>query len=249
MATVSYQEGDLSQAKSEFEQLAAASAAAGDRFGSSLSQVELANVPFAQGNIAEAKKMYQESLATTQEVGDQESSVVILENIAGILLVQGDLAGAHKSAEEAMEVAQKLGEKNAVVEAQGTLATVLLEEGRAADAETLARRSADTLGAERAAMKQAFSRSLLAVALLAQSSSRHREESASGRPRIHPHSSRKSASGERTPRRSGQKSEGCARGSRPVGFRVADAGGTAHGSRDRNEVQQRCHCSSPPFGG
>jgi tetratricopeptide (TPR) repeat protein len=168
MATISYQEGDLARAKSEFEQLVATSAAAGDRFGSSLSQVELANVLFAQGNIAAAKKMYLESLATTQEVGDQESSAVILENIAAILLAQGDLAAAHKSAEKAMEVAQKLGEKNAIAEAQGTLATVLLEEGRAADAETLARESANTLGAERAAMKQAVSRSLLAVALMAQ---------------------------------------------------------------------------------
>jgi eukaryotic-like serine/threonine-protein kinase len=168
LATILYQEGDLPHARSEFEQLVAASAVAGDKFGISLSQVELANVLFAQGNVAAAKKMYQDSLAVTRELGDQDSTAAILENLAGVLLVQADLAAAHKSADEAMDVAQKLNEKSATADAQATLASVLLEEGRAEDAETQARQSAETLGAERAVTKQAVSRSLQAMALLLQ---------------------------------------------------------------------------------
>jgi hypothetical protein len=151
--------------KIEFEQLAAASAAAGDKFGISLSQVELAKVLFAQRNVAAAEKYIRTFWLS---LGDQESTAAILENLAGVLLVHADLAAAHKSANEAMDVAQKLNEKGAVADAQATLASVLLEVGRAEEAETQARPSAETLGAERAAIKQAVSRSLQAIALLLQ---------------------------------------------------------------------------------
>jgi eukaryotic-like serine/threonine-protein kinase len=171
LASIELDEGDLAHAKAEFSDLLAASLAADEKFGISLSQAELASVSYAQGHITAAKKLYEDSLVVTRSIGDDENISLTLASLANLSLEQDDLPAAHRAAQEAVEIQQKLTTKAELADTRTTLATVLFEEGNLAQAETLARQSSQDFASQKAPMKQAVTDSLLALVLLAQKKS------------------------------------------------------------------------------
>lgn len=125
-------------------------------------------ISLLQGQPDQALRAYAQAETIFNELADPRMIAWIQWHIGQALFAKGDLAQSRKHHDEALAIREKHGLKGFAAESRAALAALAIEEGRAAEAETLALAAAEQFAEEQQADNEAWARTLLAEARVAQ---------------------------------------------------------------------------------
>jgi predicted ATPase/predicted Ser/Thr protein kinase len=134
LGVVSYETGQMDQARSFYEQALALERQIGDRQCEGVTLGNLGNVYREQGRVNEARALYEEAVAIAREAGDRQHGAVMLSNLALLHWEQGRMEESRVFNEQALAIARELGDLREEARILGNLANVDRQQGRMEEA-------------------------------------------------------------------------------------------------------------------
>lgn len=125
IAGVLYEQGDLTGARSRFEEALTLNRETGNQGGVAAVLNNLAVVLRNQGDPGRARALYEEALGITRETGDRAGEGHASTNLCLLSLQQGKLSRSRQLADSALEIFRSIGDRGAeatVVDLQGVVA-------------------------------------------------------------------------------------------------------------------------------
>jgi DNA-binding winged helix-turn-helix (wHTH) protein/tetratricopeptide (TPR) repeat protein len=160
--------GDLAGAEKMHRQVLQMFDKAGNKRGSSSTEINLGIVLEEQGDLAGAEREFLHSLQLSREIGHKVDQGFDLYGLADVLYHHDDLKTAREKAEQALALRKELGENSRSAESMTQLSLLSLEQGQLADAEKLASESVHELENAHAPETSASAYAVLAETLLAE---------------------------------------------------------------------------------
>jgi predicted ATPase/DNA-binding CsgD family transcriptional regulator len=134
---LAWQQGDLAEARSLYEESLETYRTLGDKLGVTYALNGLANTVKLYGDYAAAAAHFAQSLKVARELGDKQRIAAALENLGEMALAQGDYDKARELDEEGLRLVRELDDKYGIgISLQG-LGIVLLRQGDLKEARKL----------------------------------------------------------------------------------------------------------------
>jgi eukaryotic-like serine/threonine-protein kinase len=112
LAEVPFNQGDLEQAKTLYEQALTLARQTGDKKALYRELGNIGAIYAQQGDFATAMKFYQEALDTSRDIGDKHGMAVVTGNTGDILQAEGRLGDALAEYKDALVLAREVGHKS-----------------------------------------------------------------------------------------------------------------------------------------
>ena len=145
LGLLTYSQGDLSAARTLYEESLAIRREIGEKGGISNSLGNLGSVALALGDLARARRYYEESFRLDREMDDKSGMAYGLHVLGMVGLAEGD-AKAHEHLLQSLRLRQEIGEQFYQTSSLIGIAGLTLHEGNAP-------RAAQLLGAVESALK------------------------------------------------------------------------------------------------
>jgi DNA-binding SARP family transcriptional activator len=127
-------QGDLSSAKTLYEESLAMRQELGDEFAATNTRNNLGIVAFRQGDYARSRDLHLQNLSERRARGDRTGVAGSLNNLGLLEADQGDLSAAHKYLEESLAISRELGDREGVANSLINLGCMALFQGHSAAA-------------------------------------------------------------------------------------------------------------------
>ncbi len=117
--------GELSQARTVFEEAREMYITAGDRWDAVNASTNLAYVAMQSGDLTQAENIYQQSLKTYRELGDRKGAATALTSIGTVLRNRGDFRNAKAMHVQALAIRREIGDRAGEAMSCNNLANML----------------------------------------------------------------------------------------------------------------------------
>lgn len=178
IATVAWDQGDLSRSMDLHQQALAISREIGKPSWEAWTLEGIGDVLHSQGDLVAAKRSYEDAIAISKKIKNEGGEARQLNALSGVLFDMGNLAEAGKLASQAMAIQQRLGESETRAETALSQADVLIASGRAEEAASLAREAEAEFQKSGAKGNQALAEGSLIQALILLGRTHEAEETA-----------------------------------------------------------------------
>ncbi|HYR89444.1 MAG TPA: protein kinase [Terriglobia bacterium] len=117
--------GELSRARTVFEEAREMYIAAGDRWDAANASTNLAYVAMQSGDFTQAENVYRQSLGTYRELGDRKGAATALTSIGTVFRNRGDFRNAKAMHEQALAIRREIGDRAGEAMSCNNLANML----------------------------------------------------------------------------------------------------------------------------
>ncbi len=163
-AGLSFRDGDLVRAQSQWREAALEFRQVDDIEGLAASSNNLADVAILEGNLGDGKKFLQQALPNYEALGDKDGVARVFNDLGVILLQSGDLHAAETKFQQAKEKADEINDSDVQADAAFGMGDIALAHGDLANSRTAYQNALKLRNA--IGEKQAIAESQLAIARL-----------------------------------------------------------------------------------